>query len=117
MKTIYKAFDGKQFDTEKECLAYEEQKRLEQESSLIQTISNVDEYGWGETLEIRINPLYQIIVELRTSYPREGGVLFKGSMDDFINKFYEQYSKLNDEFALRIVEKMNNYKSGHSERV
>lgn len=50
MKTIYEAFDGKHFDTEKECLAYEEQKRLEQESKLIKTISNVDDHGWGRNI-------------------------------------------------------------------
>lgn len=114
MKTIYEAFDGKQFDAEEDCLAYEEQKRLERDSKTVKIVSNVDEHGWGDTLEIRINPLYQIIVELRTRYPREGGVLFKGSMDEFINQFYEQYSGLNDEFALCVVEEMNNYKAGHS---
>lgn len=70
--------------------------------------------GGGETFEIRINPLYQIVVELRDSYPREGGVLFKGPMDEFINNFYGRYFKLNDEFALRIAEEMNNYKIGRS---
>lgn len=115
MKTIYEAFDGRQFDTEKKCLAYEEQNRLEQKRKTIKTISNVDSYGWGETLEIYVDPLYQIVVELRDSYPHEGGVLFKGSMNEFINNFYEQYSKSNSKFALRIVKEMNNYKSGHSE--